>query len=962
MEKYTFNTKHYGPMGANASTPLWLDLKKEYIDDNFEKLLGYLKNKHDARANDSFYNTTINLLKERVEELVLQIASRPIYGENPETEQVKFNARLLASYLLIENEGSLALSAYVAFIRELMILSPRFADRLIQTAIERLKHEKIINISFNWYDIMDFKPEAFIYKVTKNSRFANIIGKPLVFEKYGTALLSEEGLCLTREKKNEAQKLLTSGANSLDTNIGIAIRTAKNEKCKPSFETNIPFMDDYIKDFLLLLHKTKKKEIKPVLRYVDGDEVIVKVTAINNKHEIVVETVGDNYVQMCGVIKFDMPNIIYYFTNEFHKNIHVGDYLKAKVKDAENGYFCIKDSFITFVVEDCREQNQLGTTKAKVIRKGANSIVWIDEWGTPFYSRLNDDYEKGDCALLQIEEYCTGEQYGKIHASIVEPIEEDWDIDTKEVQKNCMEDFAKAVPAPDNAIAANGQLLSANVLRILPRMLFEYQKQLLKPSERYHFIANARIMSEIVGDASSATYIGFCSTYLRLLIQFVNNESVANITLEAEEEFKDAKDTFVRLSVLKLLKEYGKTENSEVLATAIRENEASFPILARLARLIQTANSLRGNLSDAGINVIKREIIKTLSLETVNDTDLEADSGTYLGLESSTQEFKTSFVYPSGNNMQPAEKTQELNVFRGVCAFMNSETGGTLYLGVNDQGYVVGLDDDMRFLHMTEIDTYQRHIQDRAKHYFDTDGIMHLRMEPLYDNKVIAIHVEPHPYRVVELDGVAYLRVNAESREMPEKVKQEMIARKVFTDKNKAAAISMLQQACDRKLQVILHKYSSGNSATIKNRRIEAYKVIPQEGVVMGCDVENVNYACKVFNIDRIGYVEILHDQPWEHEISHKEILLDAFHWSGETPINVSLKLDLTARNLLVEEYPGTKKDLTEDKKYPGTWYLNTKVYNIMGIGRFYAGLANHIEILDCPELKEYIEEYKKYL
>ena len=64
---------------------------------------------------------------------------------------------------------------------------------------------------------------------------------------------------------------------------------------------------------------------------------------------------------------------------------------------------------------------------------------------------------------------------------------------------------------------------------------------------------------------------------------------------------------------------------------------------------------------------------------------------------------------------------------------------------------------------MTGIDTYQRHIQDRAKHYFDTDGIMHLRMEPLYDNKVIAIHVEPHPYRVVELDGVAYLRVNAES-------------------------------------------------------------------------------------------------------------------------------------------------------------------------------------------------------
>ncbi len=959
MEKYTSNTKSYAPMAATASTPLWLDLKKEYIDDNFEKLLGYLKNKHDARTNDSFYQTTINLLKERVEELVQQISSRPIYGENPELEQVKFNARLLASYLLIENEGSLALSAYIAFVRELMILSPKFADRLIQTAIERLRHEKISKLSFYWYDIMDFKPEIFIYNITKNSRFANIIGKPLVYEKYGTALLSEKGLYLTREKKNEALKLLTSGASSLDTKIGIAIRTASNEKCKQSSETNIPLMDDYVKDLVSLIQKTKKKEAKPVLKYVDGEELIVRVTSIDRNRNINVETVDDNYERMQGMITFDKQNIIYYYTSEFAKYFRAGDFIKAKVKDVEKRTFGIEDTFISFVVEDCREQYSLNTTEAKVIFKSATSLVWMNERGVPIYTRMNDNYEVGDCALLLIKEYCTGVQYGKIHASVIEPVE---NFDISEVQKECIIAFAEAIPAPDNAIAANGQMLGRNVLCILSRMLFEYQKQLLKPSERYHFIANARIMSEITGDVSAASYIGFCSTYLRLLIQFVNNESVANITLESEEEFKDAKDTFVRLSVLKLLKEYGKTENSEVLASTISEYEEKIPILARLARLIQTANSLRGNLSDAGINVIKREIIRTLSLETVNDTDLEADSGTYLGLESGTQEFKTSFVYPSGNNMQPAEKTQELNVFRGVCAFMNSETGGTLYLGVNDQGYVIGLADDMKYLHMTEIDTYQRHIQDRAKHYFDTDGIMHLRMEPLYDNKVLAIHVEPHPYRVVELDGVAYLRVNAESREMPEKVKQEMIARKVFTDKNKAAAISMLQQACDRKLQVVLHKYSSGNSATIKNRRIEAYKVVPQEGVVMGCDVENVNYACKVFNIDRIGYVEILHDQPWEHEISHKEILLDAFHWSGEKPINVSLKLDLTARNLLVEEYPGTKKDLTEDKKSPGTWYLNTKVYNIIGIGRFYAGLANHIDILDCQELNEYIEEYKKYL
>ena len=106
----------------------------------------------------------------------------------------------------------------------------------------------------------------------------------------------------------------------------------------------------------------------------------------------------------------------------------------------------------------------------------------MNERGVPFYSRMNDNYAVGDCALLQIKEYCTGAQYGKIHASVVERIE---DIDISGVQKDCIIAFAEDISAPDNAMSGNGQLLSANVLRILPRMLYEYQKQLLKPSERY---------------------------------------------------------------------------------------------------------------------------------------------------------------------------------------------------------------------------------------------------------------------------------------------------------------------------------------------------------------------------------------------------------------------------------------------------------------------------------------------
>ena len=944
------------------STPLWLDLKKEYIDDNFEKLLGYLRDGQGIRNNDSFYNITTNLLRERVRELIQNVASRHIYDEHPDNSVVIFNVRLLSAYLLVDGQDSLASSAYVAMMRELMILTPKFADALIQTALQRLKHNAIANIAYTWHDITDFKPELFSYRIVKNSRFANIIGRPHVFEHCGTALLSEKGLYLTPETRNDALKLLSSGTNSLDTNIGISIRTSSNEKCKKSAETNIPLMDEYIKDFLLQLWKKKRTVTKSLLKYVDGDELTVRVRSVDYIGGIEVETIADNYEKMQGKIVFNRPNIIYYNTSEFCKHLRAGDYLKAKVRSAEKCQFDIEDTFIRFVVEDCREVYGYDVTDARLIFMTANYMVWMNERGIPFYTRQNNQFSIGNYAALQIESYGTDKQYGKINAKIIESLHDYDEIDVKRVQKDCIVAFAEAIQPTTLATSTDTQLLSQNILRIISRMLYDCQRQLLKPSERYHFLANARVMAEITNDVSTATYIAFCSTYLRLLVQFVNNESVANISLEADDEFRDAKDTLFRLSVLKILKEYGKNENSEVLAKTISDFEEKIPLLARLARLIQTANSLRGNLSDAGITVIKREIIKTLSLETENDTDLEADSGTYLGLESSTQEFKSSFIYPSNNNMQPNETAQELNIFRAICAFMNSETGGTLYLGVNDQGYVIGLEDDMKYLRMTEIDSYQRHIQDRAKHYFDTDGIMHLRMEPLYDNKVLAIHVEPHPYRVLDLNGTAYLRVNAESRVMPEKVRHEMIARKVFKDKNKAAAISMLQQACDKKVAVMLHKYSSGNSGSVMDRKVEAYKVLPQEGVVMCCDLLDPDRKCKVFSIDRIGYVEILHDEPWTHTSRHKEIALDAFHWSGEKPIKVSLKLNLLARNLLVEEYPGTKKDITEDRNDPDAWYLNTTVYNILGIGRFYLGLANCIEILYCPELKEYVEDFKKFL
>ncbi len=235
------------------------------------------------------------------------------------------------------------------------------------------------------------------------------------------------------------------------------------------------------------------------------------------------------------------------------------------------------------------------------------------------------------------------------------------------------------------------------------------------------------------------------------------------------------------------------------------------------------------------------------------------------------------------------------------------------------------------------------------------DAIAHLHMEPLYDNQVVAIQVEPHPFRLVELREKSYLRINAESREMAENVRQQIIAQKVYNNRNESAALSMLQHACSTKKTVILHNYASNNSGTISDRMIEPFQIISESGMVYGY---NIHDKCnKVYAISRIGYVEIM-EQKWEHPDQHNPIHVDDFHMTGSKPIHVNLQLTLAARNLLVEEYPSAKAHITADKNDENIWYYDADVYRMEGVGRFYIGLANMVKIIVGDELKAYTKAF----
>lgn len=948
-------------MADSNKTPIWLQLRKEYIDDNFTSLIPYLQEKSASQDKDDFYKTTLELLKQRVDDLINELAVKPLFSDKNDRKQTIFNINLLAILLLVEPNTQLGISAYIAMMNELRTLHPNLSDKIIAASMNRLKHENVTALGFTWGDLSKIGTELFAHNACTNARYDSLLKKPLFLPNYGTAILTSDGIFLTHEVRTEAKKLIGSGANSLDTGIGVTLRSKSSEKLKQSLENDMVGMDEYTKDFVIEQYKAQnKKETKLLKNFEEGDEVYIKITKIDYKGTVHVETIDPGYNKLDGVLKWEHYSLIYYYTDTLYEYFEVGDLFKATITDSNKPTFSLDAQFVRFLVEDTKAyQAERGDVfLCKLIDDKSKRQGWINSYGVAFYADSNPTYKKGDFALLEITNYGKGASYGAINAKIYGDTSDSFDERT--IRKECIRAFAEDTEEPvfkkEEEVLEE---LSPNVLRLLLRQLFEHQKTQLNPADRFRLQANAIVMAELIGDELAASFIRFESSYLRALVQFANNQDISDVKIIPDSAFSKATSTLLRLSVIDILKEYGKKENSEILARTISDFEDGIPVLARLARLVQTANSMQGTLSDAAINVIRREIIKTLSLETENDADLEADSGTYLGIESGTVEFKTSMVFPpdKDKHMQADESLQNHNVLKGICAFLNSMLGGTLYLGVNDQGYITGIEADMKHLRIQTIDSYLRYVQDIIKAYLGVDSLTYIRIEPLYENRVVAIHVDPHPYRLVELSNKAYLRVNAESREMPEKVREEIIARKVFKDKNRAAAISMLQHACSGRKCVILHNYSSSNSGTIKERKVEPYDVRPEDGLFFALDYKD--FTSKVFNINRIGYVEVLNEESWRYPSSHKkDILVDVFHMSGTEPTHISLQLDLMAKNLLIEEFPASKDFVKPHKGDDNIWYFDTNVYSMEGIGRFFIGLAKHIKILEGEKLKAFVKDY----
>ena len=110
----------------------------------------------------------------------------------------------------------------------------------------------------------------------------------------------------------------------------------------------------------------------------------------------------------------------------------------------------------------------------------------------------------------------------------------------------------------------------------------------------------------------------------------------------------------------------------------------------------------------------------------------------------------------------------------------------------------------------------------------------------------------------------------------------------------------------------------------------------------------------KLFKVSRITSVEVV-ETGWQFEESHEEGYTDVFHISSDQRLPVTLRLGMTAANLLIEEFPLAEKYM--EREDDAHWLFHTEVCKYEGIGRFVLGLFEDIEIINSPDFVLYLKE-----
>lgn len=431
--------------------------------------------------------------------------------------------------------------------------------------------------------------------------------------------------------------------------------------------------------------------------------------------------------------------------------------------DEENLEFSMIDIINDYLNEGILYEDE---EECVILKKRVDEAICLCRKGFILNVRLNSscDYlDKGD--VIKVNHIIVSPNGNWREGEFMETIS--GRIDFIEVMTELMADFAlKDDPAwyeeddeeDDNLNASDGDMQEASRLeeaqvRELARIIEHVGATMRENRVAYNYFAFARMLAALIGDEALTDYYAKRCALLEELDVFFNSGRVDLSRLEnlIPDLMKDNCSLSTDVAKLRILSVLDHSDNNhrlwEMFGTDANES------LQELARLVLAYNMLDGfKMRDERL-AIRKKLYARLKVDIDKEPTVVAD-----GIEDLHTEFKTSTVYPA-NSMRVDVAAQTQVILKVICSFMNTE-GGTLYIGVSDEGYVRGLESDLAFFGGRQ-DRFDRSIHDNLRVHmgFIPNLQLYITTEwmDIDGKEIYCVRVKPI-YQPVAVDGVYYYR------------------------------------------------------------------------------------------------------------------------------------------------------------------------------------------------------------
>lgn len=970
----------------------WLKVKKDYILENFNELLNYLRyypyDAGNALENGDF-KSTLDCMMELCYDLAAQFDSLPLDNEGLERPDVELTVRLLGATLLAASKCGMDCAPLIVKLATVLISEVKLTEVLDNALWKLLPGAmagcRLQRAGFGWSDLVqkDFSISIFAHKFVNSTLGEIRVAK--YFEKEGLLMLTDSGVSLT-PTMNLAQRSRRNMAPLFDLGGHMVIDLPREE-----VEPVSDFADAYttINQLGHMQPGVKPSPVRTIHSYVDGQNAFIRVTGVfkeaSNRYRIEAVTIDPNYEKISGPVRIETPQRFRPSRENICAAIQPGNILCATIgirKDSvrfdlsgtfEDFYraYCKAnlENLLVWAIYDCDYETGTQWITSDGARIGVDNSK-MDALSEEDYDYIHTLSEEGKPVALRTYMQINHTRrpdafyiYAQPELSVGDPGADD--LFSREDADRCMaEEFMElarqraeeilnatpqARPVSDAGIAAMGRLLWREV-----------ESFDLGTLQRLVRLGGAEMLMRLIGREDECEFLRLERRFLSRAVDFAQSKPVASLP-----EGVETRRSKLYGDVVRALQKYKNPTDPGVAVVSSSDGDISLP---RIEALVDASNSIVGIVGAAELNNIKKAIAHALDVDDEYQSILS--DRTYYGVENVSLEFKQSLVFPPLNrrrftNTAADPDLQKWAILKAICAFLNSRTGGELILGVNDGGYAEGLDNDIRTLvgsgriseaNMDHYILYLQRIVDTAFTDFPgeaqprdvTSLNVSYRGEVNPEGKqILHVQVQPYAYGAVKFvqtppEGYAeaYVRRSGSSVPLTPELRVAVDQYKLATVNDKFSDMAILRSARDSRNIVRLKSYNSASG--VADRDIEVYKLWEDRGFVYGYDV-NIKRA-GVFKQSRWQSIDIL-DKKWTVPRCPVDIELDPFGMSIDdaTAREVEVLLTRYAAQLLGEEYPDAVIKPNTDRRtcnrYPRR--LICRVSSPDGLLRFCRGLPD---------------------